>query len=223
MKFMEYPDRDLLMVNLADRLASDLKSSLLTRDRVTFCVPGGLTPGPVYDVLSALDLDWSRISVVLNDERWVAEDDSRSNTRLLRSRLLTERAAAATLVPLHAPVAEPEDALEALTEGLRPHLPIGVLLLGMGADMHTASLIPGAEGLEAALASDAPPIVPIRVPGAGEARVTLSLPVLQEAMHIHIAITGAEKRAALEQARNLPPEQAPVRGVLANAVVHWAE
>lgn len=223
MKFVEYPDRDLLMMDLADRLASELKSCLLTHDKATFCVPGGTTPGPVFDVLSAVDLDWERIAVVLNDERWVSEDSPRSNTRLLRERLFVGQAAAATLVPLYVPVPTPEEALDALAEGLEPHLPISVLLLGMGADMHTASLFPGADQLHEALDAHAPSLMAMRASGAGEPRVTLTAPVLQGAMSTHLLITGKEKREALERARHLPMNEAPVRAVLANATVHWAE
>lgn len=223
MKFVEYPDRDLLMMHLADQLASELNSCLLTHDRATLCVPGGATPGPVFDVLSAVDLDWKRIAVVLNDERWVPEDSPRSNTRLLRERLLVGAAAAASLVPLHASTPTPEEAIDALIDGLKPHLPISVLLVGMGADMHTASLFPGADRLQEALDPDAPPLMVMRAPGAGEPRVTLTAPVLQEAMSTHLLITGPEKREALERARHLAPIEAPVRAVLADATVHWAE
>ncbi len=224
MEFVEYPDRELMMMNLADKLSGELKSCLMTHERATFCVPGGTTPGPIFDILSGLDLDWPRIAVLLNDERWVPEDSSRSNTRLLRERLLVDKAAGAPLVPLYAPGVEcPEDALDALAEGLAPHLPISVLLLGMGADMHTASLFPGADRLADALDPDAPLLMAMRAAGADEPRVTLTAQVLQGAMSTHILITGAEKRAALERARQLPPEEAPVRAVLANAIVHWAE
>ncbi|MDH3262584.1 MAG: 6-phosphogluconolactonase [Paracoccaceae bacterium] len=223
MKFVEYPDRELLMMDLADQLASELKSCLLTHDSATFCVPGGTTPGPVFDVLSAVDLDWERITVVLNDERWVPADSSRSNTRLLRERLLVGKAAVATLLPLYAPTPTPEEALDDLGEALVPHLPISVLLLGMGADMHTASLFPGADRLQEALDPDAPPLMAMRAPGADEPRVTLTAPVLQGAMSTHLLIMGNEKREALERARDLPPNEAPVRAVLANATVHWAE
>lgn len=223
MKFVEYPDRDLLMMDLADQLASELNSCRLTHDSATFCVPGGTTPGPVFDVLSAVDLDWSRIAVVLSDERWVPDDSPRSNTRLLRERLLVGKAAAATLLPLHAQTPAPEEALDSLAEGLKPHLPISVLLLGMGADMHTASLFPGADRLEEALDSHAPPLMVMRAPGAGEPRVTLTAPVLQGALSTHLLITGKEKREALERARHLSPSEAPVRSVLSDATVHWAE
>lgn len=223
MNFVEYPDRELLMLSLADRLAGELGDFLRRDGRASFCVPGGTTPGPIFDTLSGVDLDWPNVAVFLNDERWVDEDSPRSNTRLLRDRLLRGRAVDAQLIPLYAPAETPEDALDALCDGLRPHLPISVLLLGMGADMHTASLFPGADRLADALAPDAPILLPMRAEAAGEPRITLSAPALAGAMNIHILITGAEKRAALERAASLKPLEAPVAAVLKNATVHWAE
>lgn len=222
MDLIEYADRDLLMMGLADRIASELRAAVRMDDRANLSVPGGTTPGPVFDLLSAQDLGWDKVAVILNDERWVPEDSPRSNTRLLRDRLLTGPAAAATLVPLRADTPAPEDALDALAEGVRAHLPITVLLLGMGADMHTASLFPGADNLTAALSDDAPPLMAMRAEAAGEPRITLTAPVLKAAMHTHVLITGAEKREALERAAHLPPQEAPVRAVLGQASVHWA-
>ena len=223
MRLIAYPDRAQLYHGLAKVLAEELGAAITARGHASLSVPGGTTPGPVFDILSQMPLDWSKVAVFLNDERWVGEDSPRSNTGLLRARLLCGPAAKAKLVPLYAAAAQPEDQLAALAEGLAPHLPISVLLLGMGADMHTASLFPGADLLTQALAADAPPLMALRAEAAGEPRVTLTAPVLQAAEAIHILITGAEKRAAIERARNLPPELAPIRAVLDNATVHWAE
>ncbi|NBO21241.1 MAG: 6-phosphogluconolactonase, partial [Rhodobacteraceae bacterium] len=156
MEFRSYPDREALMLALADKIASELGEALRSMGRASLCVPGGTTPGPIFDTLSGVALDWARVAVFLNDERWVGEDSPRSNTRLLRERLLQGQAAAATLVPLYAPADQPEDMLADLAAGIAPHLPISVLLLGMGADMHTASLFPGADRLAEALSDDAP-------------------------------------------------------------------
>lgn len=223
MKFESYPDREFLMLGLANVIAGQLADFLRREGRASLSVPGGTTPGPIFDTLSGVDIDWSKVAVFLNDERWVGEDSPRSNTRLLRERLLRGKAAAAQLIPLYAEAATPEERLEDLAEGLRPHLPISVLLLGMGADMHTASLFPGADRLTDALAADAPILLPMRAEAAGEPRITLTAPVLKGAMNIHILITGQEKRDALERALTLSPEEAPVRAVLDNATVHWAE
>jgi 6-phosphogluconolactonase len=222
MDLIEYPDAELMMMRLADVLASQIKQALLTHDRASLAVPGGTTPGPIFDTLCAVDLDWSRVDVLLTDERWVPETSDRSNTALLRRRLLVNRAAAARLIPLYADAQAPEDRLADLAAGLEPVLPLSVVLLGMGADMHTASLFAGADQLELALTGDAP-LVAMRAPGAPEPRITLSAAVLNAAMARHIVIVGAEKRAALDQAQGLDPQDAPVAAVLKDTTVHWAE
>ena len=223
MKLIAYPDRDALFQGLAAQLAADLAQAVQAHGKASFSVPGGTTPGPVFDRLSDTDLPWDHIAVFLNDERWVAEDSPRSNTRLLRERLLRGQARRAGLVPLYAPADTPESMLGTLADGLAPHLPISVLLLGMGADMHTASLFPGADLLAQALAPDAPVLMALRADAAGEPRITLTARVLRDAAQTHILITGQEKRAALALAQTLPVELAPVRAVLDHATVHWAE
>lgn len=224
MNLTEYPDREAMMIDLAGIIAGELTAVLHHQDRATLAVPGGTTPGPIFDALCAVDLHWDRVDVMLTDERWVPESSDRSNTRLLRERLLTDRAAAANLIPLYADAPAPEDKLPALADAIAPALPIDVLLLGMGADMHTASLFPGADRLAEALAPDAPILMPMRAPGAPEPRVTLTAPVLTSAVSIHIVITGAEKREALNRARSVAdPSQAPIMTVLNSATVHWAE
>lgn len=223
MEFCEYPDREALFLSLAQTLTGELGQALRLNCQASLSVPGGTTPGPLFDLLSGVDLDWPQVAVMLNDERWVPERSPRSNTALLRARLLRDRASGAQLLPLHADTPTPEDALEALAQGIAPHLPLTCVVLGMGEDMHTASLFPGGDRLAEALAPDAPVLVAMRAPGAEEPRVTLTAPVLRGAMHLHILILGPAKRAALDRARGLSPDLAPVRAVLDNATVHWAE
>jgi len=168
------------------------------------------------------DLDWSRIDVCLSDERWVPEVHIRSNTKMVRERLLVGRAAKANYLPLYARAEAPEAVLAELESMIQPRLPVAVLLLGMGADMHTASLFPGAEGLEAALAHNAPVLVPMRWTKVEDVRVTLSARVLNAAVAKHLVITGEKKRRAFERARTCRPEQAPVASILDETDVHWA-
>lgn len=223
MKLTEYPDQDMMMIDLANQLAGEIENVLMHEETASLVVPGGSTPGQVFDYLSAADLDWSRVHVALSDERWVPESSPRSNTRFLKARLLVGRARAAVYLPLFAAAETPEEKLSELAAAITPHLPISVLLLGMGADMHTASLFAGADNLEHALSANAPTLVAMRAPNAPEPRITFSAPVLAGALSTHIVITGAKKRKALEKARALrDPAIAPVSVVLQGATVHWA-
>lgn len=222
MNFVEYPDVEMMMMDLANKLASEIRQALQQDGIVSIAVPGGTTPGPIFDDLSAAELDWARVRIMLTDERWVPETSDRSNTRLLRNRLFQNYAAAATLVPLYADTETPEESLPALAAQVETVLPLTVALLGMGTDMHTASIFPGADQLHAALTGD-DTLVAMRAPGAPEPRITLSAKVLKDAMNCHVVITGAEKRAALERARHLTSQEAPIAAILANATVHWAE
>ena len=222
MKFEEYHDRDMLAIDVANVMAGRLENALFTHERATLVVPGGTSPGPIFDVLSAARLDWSRVDVTLTDERWVDETSDRSNGALLRRHLLVDRAAVATFKPLYRAGMDVDAGALDVSAVLTDHLPISVLLLGMGADMHTASLFPGADGLDDALAADAPVALPIHAEGQ-EPRISLSAHVLDSAMSKHLVIFGAEKRAAFERAVDMDPRNAPIAAVLEDLTVHWAE
>jgi 6-phosphogluconolactonase len=221
MSFQEYSDREMLIIEVAQKIVGDLKTALLTQENVSFVVPGGTTPGPIFDILCAADIEWNRVHVMLSDERWVPDDNDRSNAKLLRDRLLVNRAAAAKFTPFYVPDVEVADACKDVSEKLASEWPISVLVLGMGADMHTASLFPQANGLDAALSADADALLPIQAEGQ-EQRVTLSAPVLNSAISKHIVIFGDDKRAALDVAKGSLPEVAPVAAVLDGATIHWA-
>ena len=222
-QFEEYPTRAALIEKLSQALIADLRSALSSQSTISFAVPGGTTPGPIFDRLCQSDLDWARVNILLSDERWVPTENPRSNTALLRNRLLVGPVEAAGYVPLYADYATPEDAMEPLSHQLNACLPLSVLLLGMGVDMHTASLFPGGDQLSFALGDNAPPLVAMRAPDAPEPRVTLSAAVLNAARYKHLVIFGAEKRQALEQAQSLPAQEAPIMAVLAGTTVHWAD
>ncbi len=223
---MQYPDRAVLAVDLAEVVADQLADAIKARGKASLAVPGGTTPGPFLQALSAQDIAWDKVSVMLTDERFVGEDSPRSNTRLLKESLLQGKAAAATLVPMVVDGATPEDVLDGLMVGLNPTLPLDVVVLGMGEDMHTASLFPGADKLAEALKNDAPTLLPMRAEGAGEPRITMTAPVLRGAGAVHLLITGAPKLVALKRALLEGPDaEAPVRVVLArgDTEIHYAE
>jgi 6-phosphogluconolactonase len=223
---MQYPDKAVLATDLAEVVADQLVDAIEAQGKASLAVPGGATPAAFLRALSKQDIPWEKVSIMLTDERFVDEDSERSNTRLLKETLLQGKAAEATLVPMVAAGNAPEDVLDALIGGLKPALPLDVAVLGMGEDMHTASLFPAADKLAEALSDDAPTLLPMRAEGAGEPRITLTAPVLKGAGAVHLLITGPAKLAALQQALLEGPEsQAPVRVVLSrdDAEIHYAE
>ncbi|MCG7626456.1 6-phosphogluconolactonase [Epibacterium sp. MM17-32] len=222
MNFKEYPDREMLSIAVANRIAGDLKNHLLRHDQAALAVAGGTTPGPIFDDLCAAELDWENVCVMATDERWVPADSERSNARLIRNRLLTNRAAVAQFLPFYVEGEEPDNAVVSLSEQVKSQCNLAVVLLGMGEDMHTASLFPGVAGLAEALSADAGALAVMRPDSQPEARITLTAPILDSAMAKHLVIFGDAKREALDRAVSLPPEEAPIQAVLSECQVHWA-
>ena len=175
----------------------------------------------MFDALSTRELAWDKVSVTLNDERWVDPSDPESNERLVRTRLITGRAAAARLVGLKtaAPsaaqaVVEVEARLATLPQ------PFDVMLLGMGEDGHTASLFPGSTALEASFGGDPARVKAVQAPGArGSAeRITLALPALLDSRFIALLITGQSKLDTLRRAQAPgDPLRLPIRAALSSA------
>jgi 6-phosphogluconolactonase len=225
--YQDYPDRDTMNRSLAELVADQLRGAHASHGHATLAVPGGTTPGPFLAELSKADLAWEDVHVLPTDERHVPEASQRSNTRLIRETLLQNEAARAHLVHYHAGASGLAPVLELARERVEAVLPIDVLVLGMGADMHTASLFPGAPELDAALAEDAPDLMVIHPPNEPEARLTLTAPVLRGASVIHVLITGPDKLAAFRAAiEDGPVTEAPIRAVLTAPVpvtVHYAD
>ncbi len=225
---VHYPDRNALMTGLAGLVADQLREAIVAKGNASLAVPGGTTPAPFLNALSHADLDWSKVTVMLTDERFVPESSLRSNTRLLRETLLQYSAANATLVPFFSPADKPEDVLQKLATNIAQSLPLDVAVLGMGEDMHTASIFPGADRLAEALDPNGKTVLlPMRAPGAPEPRLTLTAPVLRATNHLHLLITGPAKKAAFEKAMSTPnPTDAPVR-ILFDAThplhIHYAD
>ncbi len=225
--YQDYPDRDTLMRSLADLVADQLRAAHASHGHATLAVPGGSTPAAFLAELSRFDLAWEDVHVLLTDERHVPELSARSNARMVRETLLTNEAARAHLVHYHAGASGVAPVLEIARERVEAVLPIDVLVIGMGADMHTASLFPGAPELAAALADDAPDLMVLHPPGEAEARISLTAPVLRGASVIHVLITGSDKQAAFRAAlEDGPATEAPIRAVLSAPVpvtVHYAD
>jgi 6-phosphogluconolactonase len=216
----EFADGEELAQGLADWTAGRLRQAIAARGVALLIVSGGKSPARFFDRLSNLDLDWPRVAITLADERRVADDSPRSNARLVRERLLRNRAQAASFTPL-ADVRLPGDRELAAASARIANLPspADVVVLGMGDDGHTASWFPGAEGLAEAVDPAVRQLVaPIVAPDAPEPRLTLTGRVILRARAIALEIQGEAKLATFAAALEPGPEEAmPIRAVLRRA------
>ena len=179
------------------------------------CLSGGNTPKALYEILAreplASRMPWSRIHFFIGDERFVPPDDPRSNFRMIRESLF---AASPTppeqihpIPTLGLSLGAAADAYERTlktfygAESLTPQrLLFDLVLLGLGPDGHTASLLPGRPELNVTDRWAVP--VPA---GAPEPRITLALPALNASDSAVFLVVGAEKRGAFSKLRGKDP------------------
>jgi 6-phosphogluconolactonase len=201
---------------LAESIASELRAAIAERGQASIAVSGGKSPIVLFEQLRKAALDWSKVIVTLVDERCVAHDHADSNTALVRQHLLQDAAAATTFVPLFDSVAAELDeaALQTMVSSANRRLgavpfPLDVLVLGMGEDGHTASLFPAAQGIALALTTSGPTAW-VRPATAPHARLTLTLPVLQMARHVHLPLAGENKLKVYQAASKAANPALPI-------------
>ena len=217
-----FASTNLLAAALADAVARELRLAIVERGEALLAVSGGTTPRAFFKALAQRMLAWERVTVTLVDERWVPEDDARSNARLVRETLLQAKARDARFVPLYAGSDAPEHAVHEVSARIaRLALPFDAVVLGMGTDGHVASLIAAAPQFRNAIDPQTSALVlPMRADAVIEPRITLSLRTLLRARALYLHIEGAHKRAALTRALlEGPIEEAPIRAVLRQARV----
>ncbi|MFC4624549.1 6-phosphogluconolactonase [Daeguia caeni] len=209
-----------LAQSLAEVVANKLADAIATRGHAILAVSGGNTPIRLFEVLSRQPIDWNLVTITLVDERFVPVDHERSNEKLVRDHLLREHARVARFVGLCNAASTVNTAALAASsriDGLRR--PFDVVLLGMGLDGHTASFFPRADRLDQAIDPTTRALVlPIHAEGAGEKRLTLTLPLLIEAQLLVLHIEGADKNVVFEKALAGDDEhEMPIRAVLHHA------
>lgn len=229
-------DKNALAHSLSSAIVTQLQAAIVSGQGASLVVSGGSTPAPVFACLSEADIDWSKVTVTLADERWVPPGHADSNESLVRDTLLVKNASSAKFVSLFRDGISPEQAVEEVALDLnRMTSPFSAVILGMGNDGHTASLFPDAPGAQLSRAMDlnSEHSLAIMHPASvSQTRITLTRRALLNAKHRYLHITGVQKCQVLYDAIGDKPSEgyrqgmAPVSGLLlkspASVSVFWS-
>lgn len=224
-----FPTAAALMQALAADVASALEEGLAAGRGASLVVAGGKTPAPVFDALSATELDWEDVWVTLTDERWTDTSHEGSNEYLLRQHLLRGEAAKANLVGMKNKAADPAAGASAAWSAIaQMPRPFDFVLLGMGDDGHMASLFPHSPGLDLGLDLHQPPgCLGMTAPVEPRLRLSMNLRALVDARRIAVLIVGQSKWDTYQKAKQAGPVQdMPVRALSLQqnvpVTVYWA-
>ena len=181
-------------------VAAQLCDAIDARGRASVALSGGSTPRRMLSILANAEVDWTKVTIMLVDERWCSHEDPSSNFRMISEGLNLGRAGAATMIPMWHAEEEPDVAARRLSAMLDGHGPLDVVVLGMGTDAHTASWIPQAHGLDRALSDDAPKICVVRPTDGRHVRLTMTRRAVCSARTKLLHLHGRGKQDVLRHA-----------------------
>ena len=215
------PDMNALAVAAAGRFATIAEERIAETDRFTVALSGGSTPKALYRLLTQPPyrdgFDWRRVHVFWGDERSVPPDDAESNYRMARETLLVHVPIPVNQIHRIQSEIDPQEAATRYEEeligyfGLVPGEPpeFDLILLGIGADGHTASLFPATVALE----ENDRLVVANPVDKLDTVRITFTIPVVTEAANVLLLAAGADKADAVQRTLEAPyePIQTPAQ------------
>lgn len=203
-----FPDSDALSRAALEELVRIVSDAVKERGRFAIALAGGHTPAKLYQMWAQAEkggmrTPWERVHLFWGDERYVPREDPASNYRMARESLIAQVPIPAENVhPMPTGLPLPEKAAETYEAELRPFFGAGapafdLQLLGLGVEGHTASLFPGSTALE----EKERWVAAVEAPAKPPQRLTLTLPVLNQARNTFFLVTGADKRAILTALR----------------------
>jgi 6-phosphogluconolactonase len=210
-------------------VAEELVDRVGARGRASLVLSGGSTPQTLYELLAARfanRVPWHSVDVFWSDERYLPHDHSLSNYRLAKEALLDRVAIPADQVhpmPTHYP--DPHAAADDYESAVTRYFagtPVvfDLLLLGIGADGHVASVFPGSTAITSGRIA-----VAVTAPAEPPSRLTLTLPVLAAGRRVGVLATGRGKAAALAATLGGGNPQLPaaVLARTASTLVWWLD
>jgi 6-phosphogluconolactonase len=215
-----HPSLEDLSRAAAEYICEIAETAIKERGIFTFVLSGGTTPRLLYEELArepyAGRIAWQHTHLFWGDERWVPSDSPDSNYSLALQTLISKvDVPPSNIHRIPATTGSPEDVAAAYETTLREFFQASaagdpstsfpsfdLVLLGMGADGHTASLLPG----DAALEERASWVVAVEGSSASPPvwRITLTFPVFNEAKCVLFLVAGSNKLKVLQEILNNP-------------------
>ena len=176
----------------AQSIYEALKNNIDNNGSVSFVVSGGSSPVKIFNDLSKSDLDWSKVSVTLVDDRFVSSEHSDSNEKLLKENLFINNASAAKFISLKSDS----------EEVMNINRPFDIMLLGMGEDGHFASLFPELVDNSNYFDLSANPEIIFTEPMGNPChkRVSMNLSMIMKSKKIILLVSSSAKSILVDQA-----------------------
>lgn len=219
MRLDVWPDADAVARAAASFIAQQCRAAVRARGRFALAVSGGRTPWKMLGALAGEEVPWPRVHVVQVDERLAPAGHHERNLTHLHDSLLTHAPLRADQV--HAMPVEDDDLPAAAARYARTLAALAgsppvldLVHLGLGADGHTASLVPG----DPVLAVDAADVA-LTGTYQGRRRMTLTYPAIARARCVLWVVTGGDKAGMLARLMSADPSIPAGRVSQAHATV----
>ena len=203
--FYSTNNSESLAVDLSQNIKEVLLETIKKRGRASMAVSGGSTPVPLFVALSHLVIDWSKVDLTLVDDRWVESGHKGGNELLVKSHLIKNKAGNVNFIPLKNNALTAKEGQASSEEALKSFtLPFDIVVLGMGADGHTASLFPCSEEIRSAMDLDNNDCLVATTPiSAPYERLGMTAKSIMDAKRVFLHLNGSSKLHTLEKAMEL--------------------
>ena len=199
-----YNTYESMSIAAAHFFITEYEKAVTKKDTFIVALSGGNTPQYLYQLLAShaysLNINWKKVFIFFSDERYVPHNDKESNFKMAKDNLLKD-----ILIPAKNVFAIPvsstpeKDALhyENTIKKIFGGKPVtfDLMLLGMGADGHTASLFPGS----ALLKEKKRLVKAVYLPEKNIYRISFTLPLINRSKQILLLVSGKEKVPVLKK------------------------
>lgn len=220
-KLHVYESTDLMNEAVADLIIRTAAESIQARGRFVLSLSGGHTPAKLFSLLSSPSyrdqIDWQKTFVFWGDERCVPMSDERNNAHMARSLMLDKiDIPQSNVFPIQVEMS-PSEAARSYEQSIKDFFGkeaahFDLILLGLGDNGHTASLFPGTPVIH----ESEHLVQEVYVEDQKEWRITMTVPLINEARNIAFLISGKGKANILNIVLNAPfqPDLYPAQLIL---------